>query len=239
MKIAEKNLKNTYYCVIPVYNNFTTIEDVVRRVLCVTENVLIIDDGSTDADLQEFFRRHPVEVFRHGNNQGKGAALISALNILRQRNVDYMITLDGDGQHFPEDIPGIIERLEKENELVLLAGVRDLKTPAVPYASRIGRALSNYFIKLESGVSVLDSQCGLRAYPVSVTGQMDLGTRHYDFETEILLDCALNGIKIVNFPVNVYYPEAGGRISHYRKILDTCRIIKVHLRLLGRRIFRK
>ena len=239
MEKARKTLKKSYYCVIPVYNNFPVIEDVVYRVLRIIDNVLIVDDGSTDADLPEVFKLLPVEVIRHDHNRGKGAALCSALKILKERNVDYMITIDGDGQHYPEDIAGIIDFLGENNDPVLLAGVRDLNHPAVPGVSRWGRAFSNFFIKLETGVNVLDSQCGVRAYPVNAVSEMDLTARRYDLETEILLECAWSGMKIVNFPVNVYYPQNYERISHYRKIHDTCRIINVHVRLLLKHIFRR
>ena len=239
MEKARKTLKKSYCCVIPVYNNFPAIEDVVHRTLRVIDKVLIVDDGSTDASLQEVFERLPVEVIRHEHNQGKGAALCRALKILQERNVDYMITIDGDGQHYPEDIIGIIDLLEDDDDPVLLAGVRDLNHPAVPGVSRWGRACSNFFIKLETGVNVLDSQCGVRAYPVKVILQKNFTARHYDWESEILLDCAWRGMKIVNFPVKVYYPQGRERISHYRKIQDTWRIIKVHIKLLGKQIFRR
>ena len=236
---SGKNLKNRYCCVIPVYNNFPAIGDVVHRALRVIDNVLIVDDGSTDADLTEVFKLLPVEVIRHDHNRGKGAALCSALKILKERNVDYMITIDGDGQHYPEDIAGIIDLLEAENFPVLLAGVRDLNHPAVPGVSRWGRACSNFFIRLETGVNVQDSQCGVRAYPVNAVSEMNFTSKHYDFETEILLDCAWSGMKIVNFPVNVYYPQGRERISHYCKIKDTCRIIRVHVKLLLKHFFHR
>ena len=111
MEQTKKTLQKSYCCVIPVYNNINTIEDVVRRARSVIDNVLVIDDGSSDADLTEVLQHLAVEVVRHRENLGKGAALNTALNILDQRNIDYMITLDGDGQHFPEDIPMIIEAL--------------------------------------------------------------------------------------------------------------------------------
>ena len=236
---SGKKLKNRYCCVIPVFNNSDTVEDVVRRALAVIDNVLIIDDGSTDANLPEKFAAYPVEVIRHKRNLGKGAALITALKTLDARNIDYMITLDGDGQHFPEDIPGIIELLESESAPVLLSGVRDFSAENVPAASCWGRRLSNYFINLETGAGVLDSQCGFRAYPVGVVSAIPCRARRYDLESEIMLECALRGIEIVNQPIKTYYPPADERISHYRKFLDSCRIIKVHCRLLFKRFFCK
>lgn len=237
MENAEKTLTKSYYCVIPVYNNYPVIEEVVRRTSAVFDKVLIIDDGSSDANLQELFSALPVEVIRHEHNQGKGAALITALNILKKRKVDYMITLDGDGQHFPEDIPQIIDFLEQAEKPLLLAGCRDFNHAAVPFASRLGRALSNWGIRLQTSICLADSQCGFRAYPVREVAALESSTFRYNYETEIVIRSAWAGIKIVDFPVRVHYPQKHERISHFRPVMDSWRIFRLHIALLCRKIF--
>lgn len=231
---AEKEKK--YCCVIPVYNNAGTIEDVVQRTLQFSDDVLVIDDGSTDADLQEKLKNYAVQTIRHEKNSGKGAALLTALNILKERGFDYMITLDGDGQHFPEDIPAVIRILEGESEGALLVGARDFNDPNVPESSRFGRAFSNFWMGVESGISVDDCQSGFRAYPVKYVAQIRCFSHHYNLETEILTRSAWAGMKIVNFPVRSYYPVREERISHFRPFKDNWRISLVHAMLILRRL---
>ena len=98
----------TYCVVLPVYNNAATVGDVIRRILQQTKNLLVVDDGSTDMDLPALCRSLNVECVRHEVNRGKGAALRTAIQILKDREYDYMIALDADGQHYPEDIPSFL-----------------------------------------------------------------------------------------------------------------------------------
>lgn len=228
--------EKSYCCVIPVYNNAGTIENVAGRALKVIDDVLVVDDGSTDADLRAKLHDLPLEVVRHEENRGKGAALLTALDILKERNIDYMITLDGDGQHFPEDIPLVIRKLEGAKEGTLLVGCRDFNDPNVPDSSRFGRAFSNFWMGVESGVSVDDCQSGFRAYPVKYVQKINCFSRHYNWETEILTRSAWAGLEIVNFPVQSYYPVREERISHFRPFKDNWRISLVHAMLILRRL---
>ena len=227
--------KKTSCCVIPVYNNASTIRDVVQRTKAVIKNILVIDDGSTDADLREYLKDLDVEVIRHETNRGKGAALCTALKILQERSVDYMITLDGDGQHYPEDLPSLLARLD-EKEGALLVGCRNFNVPHVPLASRLGRELSDFWIKMETGISVEDSQSGFRAYPVPYVTQIRYSSRHYNFETEILTRGIWGDLPVIHHGIRTSYPPPGERISHFRPWLDTFRISLLHLKLLLYRI---
>ena len=177
-----------------------------------------------------------MQTVRHKKNSGKGAALLTALNILKERGVDYMITLDGDGQHFPEDIPAVIRKLEGCSEGALLVGARDFNDPNVPESSRFGRAFSNFWMGVESGIGVEDCQSGFRAYPVKYVAQIRCFSHHYNFETEILTRSAWAGLEIVNFPVQSYYPAREERISHFRPFKDNWRISLVHAMLILRRL---
>lgn len=222
-------------CVIPVYNNASTVRNVVERALKYMKEILVVDDGSTDADLRELLSDLPVEVIHHHVNRGKGAALCSALQILQERSTDYMITLDGDNQHYPEDLPSFLARLE-EKEGALLVGCRDFNDPNVPDSSRFGRKFSNFWMGIETGVTVDDCQSGFRAYPVPYIARIRCFSRHYNFETEILTRSAWANLPILNHPIRSYYPPRGERISHFRPLKDNFRISLVHLCLVLRHL---
>lgn len=227
---------NSFTCVIPVYNNLCTIHDVIRRVLLQTDHVLVIDDGSTDTDLAAYYRDSAsVEVVRHPRNLGKGAALRTALEILKARDIAYMLTLDGDGQHFPEDIPLFYPVMES-NDWTLAVGCRDFNAPNVPEKSRRGRAISNFWIKLETGADVDDSQSGFRLYPVRYVSRLHFLSKGYNFETEILTRSIWANLPVVNIPIRSYYPKPEERISHFRPLRDNFLISCMHMHLIGIRL---
>ncbi len=224
----------TVICVIPVYNNAGTIRDIIRRVKKQNCGLLVVDDGSTDMDLPLFCRENQVECIRHDTNRGKGAALRSAAGFLKNREYDCMLTLDGDGQHYPEDIPLFLSAVEQDNALII--GVRDFRDPHVPRKSRTGRRISNFWIRLETGLDIADSQSGFRAYPAACFRELNCTGNHYNYETEILLRAVWNGIPVKEIPIRSWYPEKGERISHFHPVLDTLRISLTHLSLLFQKL---
>lgn len=223
------------WCVIPVYNNAGTVLDVVTRCLRQMENVLIVDDGSTDLNLNEACASLPVTVIRHKENLGKGAAILTALEFIKNRDADYMITIDADGQHYPEDIP-LFFPVMKDNDYSLVIGCRDFSGKNVPRSSRFGRSFANFWMKLETGIDAGDCQSGFRAYPVKYIVQLNFLCKRYNFETEALVKCAWAGMVLHTLQVRSWYPEPGKRISHFRPWVDNFRISCIHAHLLARRI---
>jgi glycosyltransferase involved in cell wall biosynthesis len=223
------------WCVIPVYNNAGTVIDVVARCLRQMENVLIVDDGSTDLNLKEACANLPVTVIRHTCNRGKGTAILTALEFIRTRDADYMITIDADGQHYPEDIPLFFPIMEV-NDYSLIVGCRDFSGDNVPRSSRFGRSFANFWMKLETGIDAGDCQSGFRAYPVKYISQLKFLCSKYNFETEVLVKSAWAGMEIHTLQVRSWYPEPGKRISHFRPWVDNFRISCIHFHLLSRRM---
>ena len=164
---------NNIWCVIPVYNNGATVTDVARRCRAQMEQVLVVDDGSTDLPLgfYEMLEGMGVRYLIHGRNRGKGAAILTALAFLEREKADYMITVDADGQHYPEDLPAFLELLERQEDL-LIVGCRKFEGDNVPGGSRFGRAFANFWLKVETGASCGDCQSGFRAYPVAALAKL-------------------------------------------------------------------
>ena len=223
-------------CVIPVFNHASTAPAVIERTRAVMHDVLVIDDGSEDINLAEYFAGSGIEVIRHPSNMGKGAALLTAVRTLAPRGYDYMITLDADAQHDPEDIRRFLPLLESGARTVV-AGVRDFSVPNVPRRSKVGRALSDFCFLLETGKRISDSQSGFRAYPLRYVSRIRCTPLRYEFETELLVRCMWAGLDLAEVPISTHYDPPGKRVSHFRPFRDNGRMVLLHVRLMFRRAF--
>lgn len=221
------------WCGIPVYNNAATIIDVARRSREHVTHVLVIDDGSTDADLREHLKSLDVTVERHPTNLGKGAALLTAFRYAADHGAEYLITLDGDGQHFPEEIERMLAQLSPNT---ILLGSRDEVIGTMPFSSRFGREFSDFWICCECGAALVDTQSGFRAYPINDVLSLRLGTRHFNFEVEILTRAIWAGLVVRRVPIRVRYPDRSERVSSFRPGLDNLRISLLHIRLILRQL---
>lgn len=219
------------WCGIPVFNNAGTIADVVARARAQIPNIVVVDDGSTDADLRELLKPLDVPVIRHDKNLGKGAALLTAFNFAAEKGAKYMITLDGDGQHFPEDIPHFLSALTPN---AILIGSRREVVGNMPHSSRFGREFSDFWICIESGATTHDTQSGFRAYPLQAIEALRLHSRHYNLEVEIVTRAVWAGMNIRAVPIRVRYLE--NPHSSFRPFLDNARISMVHTRLVVRQL---
>lgn len=230
------DIREKVFAVIPVYNNAATVADIVERTRAQLPHVLVVDDGSTDLDLEALCRDTGVTVLRHEKNLGKGAAILTALNRLKEKpEIDYMITLDADGQHYPEDIPLFFPLMER-NDYSLIVGCRDFSGEHVPDSSKFGREFANFWMKVETGVRVDDCQSGFRAYPVKYVSRLRCLSRHYNYEAEILARAAWANLELHNIPIRSFYPERSRRISHFRPWLDNFRLSCIHFHLVGLRL---
>ena len=226
--------------VIPVFNNERTVLQVALAARRLHPHVLVIDDGSTRLpnDFDNILKANDIRLIRHQQNSGKGVALQTALKDLHERHTDYMITLDADGQHSPDDIPAFIDLLEKEgqNHDLLVIGVRDFNAPNVPDSSKFGRKFSNFWIKLETGVTCADTQSGFRAYPVEPLSKQKFHCTRYNFEIEVLTRGLWGGLQLRELPIHVTYEPPEQRISHFHPWKDNVRLSLLHTMLVTRRL---
>ncbi len=210
--------------VIPVFNNAKTIAEVVAGARRHASAVVVCDDGSTDGT-GDRARDAGADVIRFPANRGKGAALKALFAEATRRGFRYALSLDGDGQHRADDLPALVEAIEKAPG-TLIVGSRNLAAAGAPQASRFGRRFSNFWVWFETGTRVEDSQCGLRAYPLPECSELHAGGSRYEFEIQILLRAAWAGIPLGSVPVWTLYPE--DRVSHFRKFADNVRISLVN-----------
>ncbi|MBD3905923.1 DUF2062 domain-containing protein [Chryseobacterium sp. Ch-15] len=215
--ISEKKI-----CVlIPTYNNEKTLRRVIDGVLDYTENIIIINDGSSDSTLQ-ILEKYSVTIINLSENKGKGNALKIGFRKAKEIGYDYAITIDSDGQHYPDDIPVFVENLLNENEDVLLIGNRNMSQDGIPKKSSFGNRFSNFWFWFETGIKLEDTQSGYRLYPLHKIPKKYF-TPKFEFEIEIIVRTAWRHIPVKNVPIKVLYdPEE--RVSHFRPFKDFTRI---------------
>lgn len=209
---------------MPTFNNAGTLRDVVERTLRFCNDVIVVNDGCTDtsADIIASFGAK-ITVVDYGKNRGKGYALKKGFKKARELGFDYAITIDSDGQHFPEDIPLFINTLE-HNTSALIVGSRNLNEENMPGKNTFANKFSNFWFKIQTGINLPDTQTGYRLYPLRNLPNLKFLTSRYEAELELLVGAAWLGVDLVPIKINVYYPKAEERVSHFRPFWDFLRI---------------
>ena len=223
--------------VIPTYNNGGTIAQVITDVMCYTDNIIVVNDGSTDDTAQILSEVPGIQVISYEKNRGKGYALKLALQTARNLGYDYAVTIDADGQHFADDIPAFVKRIEQKPDSLLI-GARNLTADNMPPKSTFANKFSNFWYRVETGHMLTDTQSGFRLYPLRKLEKMRFVSGRYEFEVEVIVRAAWRGINVENVPVKVFYPPAGERVSHFRPMKDFTRISMLNTMLvLGALLF--
>lgn len=225
--IQQKQLlKDRGICVIiPTYNNAGTIADVVTRALEQCDDVIVVCDGCTDTTLEILgsLETRP-DIVRLEKNSGKGAALKAGFRYALEAGFAYAITLDGDGQHYPEDIPVLLKANQKHPGALIVGERKDLESADRSKGSRFANSFSNFWFAVQTGRYFKDTQTGYRLYPLKKLRGLSLLTSRYEAELELMVFASWHGVKLVSEPVNVYYPPREERVSHFRPGKDFARI---------------
>lgn len=224
--------------IIPVFNHGLQVGDVIRRTLALGLPVFVVDDGSTDRTAEAIDAIRGITVLRHAENKGKGAAILTGFAAALDSGCNWAITLDGDGQHNPEDAPALLGAVI-DDERCIVIGTRQGMNDAVhvPWTSRFGRQFSNFWVWVAGGPLVDDSQSGFRLYPIPEALRLGTKARRYQFEVEILVKARRQGIETREAPVGVIYQAKGERVSHFRPWRDFLRNSVTFNRLIWARLF--
>lgn len=185
---------------IPAYNEERTIGRVVLLARKHVDKVLVCDDGSSDltADIAEGLG---AMIIRHSSNLGKGAALRTLFSACRDLGVDMMVTIDGDGQHDPDEIPMLFEALEKSNADIVVGNRFMAGGPPVPSYRKVGNLILNYVTARNVG----DTQSGFRAYDKYAVRDLLPAEMGMGADSEILMDALSKGLVVVEVPITVKY----------------------------------
>ncbi|MBP7230572.1 MAG: glycosyltransferase family 2 protein [Syntrophaceae bacterium] len=229
-----ENSQNRFAFVIPVYNHGGTVSMVVRQAQALGYPVFVVDDGSTDETPLRLAEIQGIHLLRHAQNTGKGAAILTGF-AAASHVADFAITIDADGQHFPEDALKLIAAIP-ENKRPLIVGARQgmdaVSGAHIPWTSRFGRKFSNFWVRMSGGPILSDSQSGMRIYPLPESLNLDVQARRFQFEVEVLVKAKRRGISVVEVPVRVVYQVGAARISHFHPFVDFWRNAKTFTRLI-------
>lgn len=203
--------------VIPSYNVERSIGEVVKRAVSFVDLVVVVDDGSIDTTAEEA-RRNGAKVISLEENTGKA----NATKVGLKNCLDYtaVVTLDGDLQHCPEEIPRLLAEIEQGADLCI--GSRFLNGQvSMPLGNRISNRVASRIISTISGQRISDPQSGFRALDGEVLPRLELRAEKYAIEHVMILEAAKKGLEIREVPINCIY---GDEESQIRVFSDTIRV---------------
>ena len=208
--------------VIPALNEERAIRGVVESVLAICPNVIVIDDGSTDATCERIADL-PVTLIRHETSLGKGQGLRDGFRKARELGFDAVVAMDGDGQHLAADIPRMLAAARRHPEHIVI-GARIRNRENQPVARRRANAFADWGISWGCGIPVADTQSGQRYYPLAALELADLSADDFVFEAALLIAAARDKkVGVVSVPIESRY-QHDFRTSHFRPIRDVSRI---------------
>jgi glycosyltransferase involved in cell wall biosynthesis len=221
-RLAQIRLRTA--AIIPAYRVEKRISDIVRRTRPQLDHVLVIDDGSDDATAREA-REAGAEVIVHNQNRGKGEAIKTGLRHWLDRQFTYVIILDADGQHRPEEIERFIAAAASATGPTFFLGNRMNDLTRMPLVRRVvNRYMSNRISRL-CGQKIPDTQCGFRMLDRQLIPELlGSGGGRFDYETEMLIVASRKGYRIESVPITTVYSD---EVSNIHPLRDALRFFKL------------
>jgi glycosyltransferase involved in cell wall biosynthesis len=225
------------WAVIPACNESATIRDLAQRTLAQGVRLIVVDDASCD-DTANQLSDLPLVLLRNETNLGKAGSLVRGFGHALASDARAVVTLDGDGQHRPEDIPRLVAAFERHPDCIVI-GARQ-PGPHSPRARHRANCFANFWISWAAGCWIRDSQSGFRVYPAGLLRKIDV--RHdrsasFVFESECLIVAGRAGWRSLPVTIPSLYPK-GARASHFRPVRDIARIVRmVAWKLISRGLY--
>jgi glycosyltransferase involved in cell wall biosynthesis len=208
--------------VIPAFHEEKHIADVVRRTLAQLPNVVVVDDGSTDGTA-DAVRKAGADVIVHEQNLGKGESIKSGFRYWLDHGASYVVILDGDGQHLPEEIDRFIAAAASGIG-ELLIGTRMNDVSRMPLVRRAVNRYMSRKISRACGQDIPDTQCGFRMVHRGIIPDLLRGAARFDYETEMLILASRAGCRIASVPISTVYSD---EVSSIHPVRDTIRFFKL------------
>jgi glycosyltransferase involved in cell wall biosynthesis len=214
--------RSTVAAVIPAYLEEKHISDVVRRTLLQLGNVVVVDDGSADRTAEQA-KNAGAEVIVHEQNRGKGESIKSGFRYWLEHGATYVVILDGDGQHLPEEIERFLAAAASGiGELLIGTRMNDVRE--MPAVRRMVNRYMSRKISRACGQDIPDTQCGFRMVHRSIIPSLLGGTERFDYETEMLILASRAGCRIASVPISTVYSD---EVSSIHPVRDTLRFFKL------------
>jgi len=213
--------KNKIAAVIPFFNESRTIHQIINNTLKYVDCIIAVDDGSTDGSSNKIPENKNITLIKIKENKGKGFALRKGLIEGVKKEYDQIITIDADLQHNPDEIPLLLHEL-KNFDIVI--GNRLNNIVNMPLHRKMSNKITSFLLSLKTGVNIIDSQCGFRAYKAEVIKNIITVKNGYEAESEILIKASRKGYKIGFTDISTIY---GNEQSKMSPVKTTFNFIKV------------
>jgi len=209
--------------VIPAYQEEKHVGEVAQRTRAQLENVLVVDDGSTDATAEQA-RSSGVNVVIHPQNSGKGESIKTGLSYWLERGSEYVVLLDAVGQHLPEEISRFVDAAGSESDAKIFVGCRMDDTRTMPLVRRIVNGYMSSKISRVCGQRIPDTQCGFRMLHRDLIPEVLRGASRFEYETEMLIIASRTGHRVASVPITTVYSD---EVSSINPVRDTLRFFKL------------
>jgi glycosyltransferase involved in cell wall biosynthesis len=219
-KVCEKLSTPKIVACIPAYNEEATIAKVVIRALKYVDNVIVCDDGSSD-DTGSIAKGVGAVLVRHLKNEGKGTSFRDMFDVASKLKAEVVVTLDADGQHDPDEIPGVIEPIMNGKADVVI-GMRFGNGKPMPRLRIMGNRLLTAVTNIGTGSRVLDSQSGYRAYSMAALKKLEVTEKGIGVESQILREAFSKHLRILEVPISTSYdgvPHTYNFLAHALRVL--------------------
>lgn len=227
-------MKTKFLTALPVFNEVTTVNEVLDEVTRYSDDVLVVDDGSSDGTAELLASRDDILLVTHEQNKGYGAALVTAFDYAIENGYEFLVTIDCDGQHEPQRIQQFVSACKNSNADIV-SGSRYLKSFEADTPPPVERRKINHQVtqiindKLEFGLT--DAFCGFKAYRTESLKKLDLKETGYAMPLELWVQAACQKMSVVEVPVPLIYLDEsrsfGGklddgvtRLNYYKEVLN-------------------
>lgn len=216
------------FVLIPAYKSADLLRKFLPDLLCFVpeKQICVVDDASGD-NTYDLCKDLKIDCIRHEVNKGKGAALRTGFSFLLKKGAAWVITMDADGQHSPDDLHRFISAISKDPDIGICIGARKMVPGAMPFLRICSNRLTSWILSLFTGVNIRDSQCGYRIYSAAFLSSVTIDYERFEMESEVIIKAVRSGFKICFTEVQTLYLSDLSHISH---LCDTFRWVKAVIR---------
>ena len=208
--MTQKSARPKVIVGIPAFNEDKYIAGIILQSRQYATSVIVVNDGSTD-NTSKISRLAGAQVVEHGTNKGYGSTIRSIIDAAKKENADILVILDGDSQHDPDDIPGLIEAINKGSDVVIGSRVSDKN--AIPAYRRLGQNVLAKFTNFASRQEVKDTESGFRAYSKKAIATLELKETGMAVSAEIVAEASRKALRITEVPISVTYTKDGSTLN--------------------------